>query len=156
MAEDHERIMRMALEEADRAGGEGNIAVGSIITRGDSTVAKGRNLVNSTLDVTAHCETDALRNAGKAIGHVDFSGHTLYTTAEPCPMCCGAIMASGISTVVLGARPDPSQRRYGEYTIEKLIQLAGFGDKLQVVTGIIPQACADMRRQWDARNASKA
>ena len=156
MAEDHERIMRMALEEADRAGGEGNIAVGSIITRGDTILAKGRNLVNSTLDVTAHCETDALRNAGKALGHVDFSGHTLYTTAEPCPMCCGAIMVSGISTVVLGARPVPSQRRYGEYTIERLIQLAGFGDKLQVVTDILPQACADMRRRWDERNANKS
>ena len=125
MADDHERIMRMALEEADRAGGEGNIAVGSIITLGDTIVAKGRNLVNSTLDVTAHCETDALRNAGKAVGHVDFSGHTLYTTAEPCPMCCGAIMVSGISTVVLGARPVLSQRRYGEYTIEGLRQGRG-------------------------------
>ena len=65
-------------------------------------------------------------------------------------------MASGISTVVMGARPDPSQRRYGDYTIERLIQMAGFGDKLQVVTDIIPQACADMRRRWDERNASKA
>ncbi len=89
MAQDHDQFMRMALEEADNAGSEGNIAVGSVITSGDSVVAKGRNLVNSTLDVTAHCETDALRNGGKALGHVDFSGHTLYTTAEPCPMCCG-------------------------------------------------------------------
>ncbi len=156
MAQNHEQFMRLALEEADKAGTEGNIAVGSIITKGDTVVAKGRNLVASTLDVTAHCETDALRNAGKSMGHVEFSGHTLYTTAEPCPMCCGALMASGISTVVMGARPDPSQRRYGDYTIEKLIQLAGFGDKLQVVTDIMPQACADMRRQWDERNASKA
>ncbi len=156
MAQDHELFIRMALEEADKAGSEGNIAVGSIITMGDAVVAKGRNLVTSTLDVTAHCETDALRNAGKALGHVDFSGHTLYTTAEPCPMCCGALMASGISAVVMGARPEPAQRRYGDYTIERLIQLAGFGDKLQVVTGIMPQACADMRRQWEERHAGQA
>ena len=156
MAQDHDHFMRMALEEADNAGSEGNIAVGSVITSGDSVVAKGRNLVNSTLDVTAHCETDALRNGGKALGHVDFSGHTLYTTAEPCPMCCGAIMASGISMVVMGARPEPSQRRYGDYTVEKLIQLAGFEQKLQVVTGILPQVCADLRRQWGERNANNA
>lgn len=155
MVQEHKRFMRIALEEADKAGSEGNVAVGSVITRGDIVVARGRNLVNSTLDVTAHCETDALRNAGKTMGHVDFSGHALYTTAEPCPMCCGAIMASGISTVVMGARPEPAQRRYGDYTIEKLIQLAAFGDKLQVVTGILPQACADMRRQWEER-ANKA
>ncbi len=156
MAQDHERFMRMALEEADKAGSEGNIAVGSVITRGDTLVAKGRNLVTSTLDVTAHCETDALRNGGKALGHVDFSGHTLYTTAEPCPMCCGAIMASGISTVVMGARPEPSQRRYGDYTIEKLIQMAIWESKLEVVTGILLEECAGVRRRWDERNASRA
>lgn len=156
MALDHDQFMRIALEEADKAGIEGNIAVGSVITIGDSVVARGRNLVSSTLDVTAHCETDALRNGGKALGHVDFSGHTLYTTAEPCPMCCGAIMASGMSTVVMGARPEPSQRRYGDYTIEKLIELAGFEHKLQVVTGILPQVCADVRRQWEERNASNS
>ena len=156
MDQDHEQFMRIALEEADKAGSEGNIAVGSVITSGDSVVAKGRNLVSSSLDVTAHCETDALRNGGKALGHVDFSGHTLYTTAEPCPMCCGAIMVSGISMVVMGARPEPSQRRYGDYTVEKLIQLAGFEQKLQVVTGILPQVCADLRRQWEERNTSNA
>lgn len=152
MTQDHERFMRMALEEAEKAGSEGNIAVGSVITLGDTLVARGRNLVSSTLDVTAHCETDALRNGGKALGHVDFSGHALYTTAEPCPMCCGALMASGIHTIVMGARPEPSQRRYGDYTIEKLIQLAGFEEKLQVVTGILPQECADVRRKWEEQN----
>ena len=156
MAQDHERFMRMALKEAAKAGGEGNTAVGTVITRGDTVVARGRNLVNSTLDVTAHCEVDALRSGGKALGHVDFSGHTLYTTAEPCPMCCGAIMVSGISTVVMGARPAPSRRRFGDYTIEKLIQMASWGDGLQVVTGIMPQACADMRRHWEERNFAGA
>ena len=76
MDQDHEQFMRIALEEADKAGSEGNIAVGSVITSGASVVAKGRNLVSSSLDVTAHCETDALRNGGKALGHVDFSGPT--------------------------------------------------------------------------------
>ena len=154
MVQNHDQFMRLALEEANKAGSEGNIAVGSVITNGDTVVALGRNLVSSTLDVTAHCETDALRNSGKVLGHVDLSGHTLYTTAEPCPMCCGAIMASGISTVVMGARPEPSQRRYGDYTVEKLIHLAGFEEKLQVVTGILPQVCADVRRQWDEQNAT--
>jgi len=65
-------------------------------------------------------------------------------------------MASGISMVVMGARPEPSQRRYGDYTVEKLIQLAGFEQKLQVVTGILPQVCADLRRQWGERNANNA
>ena len=153
MAQDHERFMRMALEEAARAGAEGNNAVGTVITHGDEVVAKGRNRVNSTTDPTAHCETDAIREAGKATGKVDFTGHTLYTTAEPCPMCCGALMASGFSTVVMGARPEPARRRFGDYDIEKLIEMADWGDRLSVVTGILPRECADMRREWEERRA---
>ena len=156
MTQDQERFMRMAMVEAEKAGGEGNNAVGTVITRGDTVIAKGRNQVKTTLDITAHCETDALKNCGPALGHVDFSGLTLYSTAEPCPLCCGAIMVSGISTVVMGHILEPPRRRFGDYTIEKLIEMAKWGDRLQVVTGILPQECADMRFKWEERNASKA
>ena len=70
-------------------------------------------------------------------------------------MCCGAIIASGISTVVMGARPEPPQRRYGDYTLDKLVQMANWESRLEVVTGILPQECADVRRQWDERNHSR-
>ena len=111
MTGDHERFMRMALDDAARGKAEGNVAVGSVITRGDTVVARGRNLVASTFDPTAHAETVALREAGRALQRADFSGCVLYTTFEPCPMCCGAILASGISTLVMGGRPTPAERR---------------------------------------------
>ena len=153
MPEDHEGFMRIALEEAEIGGSEGNTAVGSVIVRGNSLVARGRNLVTSTLDPTAHAETVALREAGSALGLVDFSGFTLYTTFEPCPMCCGAIMASGVTTLVMGARHDPSQSRWGAYTVEKLIEMAGWGDQVKVVTGILPRECVEVRRKWEAGDA---
>lgn len=145
MPGDHERFMRIALQDAAKAGAEGNQAVGSIIVRGDAIVARGRNLVNSTNDPTAHAETVAIREAGATLGGVDFSGYTLYTTFEPCPMCCGAILASGISTIVMGGRPEPSQSRWGGYTLEKLIEMAEWTDKVEVVTGVLTQECVDIR-----------
>ena len=105
---DHERFMRLAIDEAARAGAEGNLAVGSVIVRDNTVIATGRNLVTSTNDPTAHAETVALREAGAALGQVDFSGCTLYTSFQPCPMCCGALMVNGISTPVMGARPETS------------------------------------------------
>ena len=145
MPGDHERFMRIALQDAAKAGAEGNQAVGSIIVRGDAIVARGRNLVNSTNDPTAHAETVAIREAGATLGNVDFSGYTLYTTFEPCPMCCGAILASGISTIVMGGRPEPSQGRWDSYTLEKLIEMAEWTDKVEVVTGVLTQECVDIR-----------
>jgi tRNA(adenine34) deaminase len=61
MSIDHERFMRIALEEAARSKAEGNSAVGSVIVHGDTVVARGRNLVDSTYDPTAHAETVAIR-----------------------------------------------------------------------------------------------
>ena len=155
MPHDHEQFMQIALEEAAKGGAEGNIAVGSVIVRDGAVVARGRNVVTSTFDPTAHAETDALRAAGRALRQVDFTGCTLYTTFEPCPMCCGAIMASGISTLVMGARHNPADSRWGSYTVEKLIELARWGDRLQVVTGVLVQECLAVRREFEARNAAR-
>jgi tRNA(adenine34) deaminase len=151
MAGDHERFMRMALEEAARGKAEGNVAVGSVITQGGAIVARGRNLVTSTSDVSAHAEIVALREAGRALGRVDFSGCVLYTTFEPCPMCCGAILASGISTLVMGGRPTPGERRWGEFTVERFVELARRDGSLQVVTSVLTQECIDIRQGESGR-----
>ena len=141
---DHEYFMRLALAEAAKGKAEGNVAVGSIIVCGTDVVAHGRNLVTSTYDPTAHAETVALREAGMALHQLAFSGCSLYTTFEPCPMCCGAIMESGLTTLVMGARPAPGTGRWGDYTVERLVQLTGRA--LTVVTGILTQECADIRQ----------
>ena len=143
---DHKHYMHIALEEAERGAGEGNVAVGSILVRGERVVARGRNLVNSTSDPTAHAETVALRHAGEQLGHTDFSELTLYTTFEPCPMCCGAILASGVHTLVMGTRHNLAQSRWGAYTVERLLDLTNRTGQLIVITGVLPQACADVRK----------
>ena len=152
MPEDHDGFMRLAIDEAAKGGAEGNLAVGSVIVRDGAVVARGRNLVGATHDPTAHAETVALREAGPALAQDDLTGCTLYTTFEPCPMCCGALMVSGISTLVMGGRPEPSERRWAGYAVEGLIALAGWGGNLQVVTGILVPECREVRRTWEERN----
>ncbi|MDD7516131.1 nucleoside deaminase [Ruminococcus flavefaciens] len=49
-----------------------------------------------------HGEMMAIHNACKTIGSFDLSGCELYTTAEPCPMCRGAILWANISKVYYG------------------------------------------------------
>lgn len=143
---DHDHFMRMVLDEASRSNDEGNIAVGSVLVQGDTLVARGRNLVASTRDPTAHAETVALREAGAALQQIDFTGCVLYTTFEPCPMCCGAILNSGVSTLVMGARYDPAQTRWARYTVEALIDLTGRRATIEVVTGVLVQACFEIWR----------
>ncbi len=143
---DHEQYMRIALEEAELGAAEGNVAVGSILVNAGKVVARGRNLAASTSDPTAHAETVALRNAGEQLGHTDFSELTLYTTFEPCPMCCGAILASGVHTLVMGARHDLTQSNWGAYTVETLLELTNKESQLTVITGILTRECADVMK----------
>ena len=149
----HEQFMRMALDEAQQALVEGNGGFGSVVVRDGEVVATGRNLANSTIDPTAHAETVAIRNAAQASGQLDLSGCTLYATFQPCPMCCGAILVSGVSTVVLGGRPAPGTGRHGEYTIEKLVEMVGQRERVEVVTGVLTDECDRVAATTPAHSA---
>jgi tRNA(Arg) A34 adenosine deaminase TadA len=73
-------------------------------------------------------------------------------------MCCGAAIVSGISTLVLGMRFKPDEfptQRFGGYSVERLIELAGRGDRLRVVTGILSEECLALRREWEARQKTR-
>ena len=109
-------------------------------------VARGRNLVPTTNDPTAHAETVALRNAAEILGTDDMTGYSLYTTFEPCPMCCGAMMNANISSVILGGRPDPDQTRWGGYTMERLLEMCGWTERMEVVTNVLFAECMNIRQ----------
>ena len=147
MTSDHESFMRIALEEAHKGKAEGNLAVGSIIVRNGEVIATGHNLATTDNDPTAHAETVAIRNAASSTGKAEFPGCTLYTTFEPCPMCTGAIMTCNFDAVVMGGRPTPENTRWADYTIEKLVDLSGWKDRLEVITGVLVQECVDVRQK---------
>ena len=143
--EQHERYMREALVEARTGRDEGNLGVGTVIVGAGQIVARGRNLVSATHDPTAHAETVAIREAGPAMGRDDLSDCVLYTTFQPCPMCCGAIMACGIRTVVIGARPIGSANIYGDYRMELLVEMAGKAGEIEIIDGILEAESREVR-----------
>lgn len=49
-----------------------------------------------------HGEIVAINRLAASTPNRDGAGLALYTTAEPCPMCMGAIMWAGIDTLVFG------------------------------------------------------
>ena len=145
MATDHETFMRVALEEAEKAKVEGNSAVGSVIVRDGEIIGRGRNLVYTDHDITAHAETVALRLTGDELKLIDFHGCTLYTTFEPCPMCCGAILLSGVSTLVMGGRNDRSTSSWPTYRVEDMIESLGRSNEIEIVNGVLVDECLAVR-----------
>ena len=72
-------------------------------------VAPGVNLVVSSRCSVAHAEVIALTLAQQQVGSHDLGGpgfpqYELVTSCEPCAMCFGAILWSGVRHLVCGAR----------------------------------------------------
>lgn len=97
------KFMKMAIVEARKGirNGHGG-PFGSVIVKDNVVVAKGHNQVIKNQDPTCHGEMMAIHKACKKLGTFDLSGCELYTTAEPCPMCLGAILWANISKVYFG------------------------------------------------------
>ena len=81
---------------------------GSAVVRDGIIVGRGHNRVLEKRDPTCHGEIEAIRNACAHLGTADLSGCELYTTAEPCPMCLGAVLWANISTVHFGCTREDS------------------------------------------------
>lgn len=84
--------MRRALELARH---RPEAPFGAVITHGDQLIAEGLNHARD--NPIWHGEMDALLHVSP---QAPWSELTLYTTAEPCPMCCSAICWAGLRRVV--------------------------------------------------------
>ena len=90
------RLAREAREHGDQPFGA--VLVGptrEILLEAYDTVVMGR-------DALAHADMNLLRKARPEFAVKFLRGCTLYTSAEPCAMCSGAIFWSGIRRVVFG------------------------------------------------------
>lgn len=95
--------MRRAIALAREAKECGNAPFGAVLVGWDGTVlAEGRNTATTDGDVTGHAETNLVRSSPRSIGAAAFAASTLYSSAEPCAMCSGAIFWAGIGRVVFG------------------------------------------------------
>ncbi|WP_018290725.1 nucleoside deaminase [Verrucomicrobium sp. 3C] len=106
MKTDDIRWMETALEEARRAGEEGEVPIGALVVCGNTVAGRGANAVERLRDALAHAEMQAIREAQIRLGDWRLDDCTLYVTKEPCPMCAGAVLQTRISRIVY-ALADP-------------------------------------------------
>ncbi|GGW37881.1 tRNA-specific adenosine deaminase [Gemmobacter lanyuensis] len=96
--------MQVALAEARAAAARGEVPVGAVIVAPSGRiVAQAGNRTRELTDPTAHAEMLAIRGACAALGQERLTGHDLYVTLEPCPMCAAAISAARIGRLYFGA-----------------------------------------------------
>lgn len=98
----NEKAMEIAIEES-KANSFNNYQCGgpfgAVIVKDGEIVSIAHNTVIESSDATAHAEVNAIRKASEKLGTHDLSGCTLYTSAQPCPMCLSAIIWANIKEV---------------------------------------------------------
>ena len=132
MMDSHEKFMEEALALAVKGSAwvSPNPMVGAVVVKNGAVVGRGWHERFGG----PHAEVHALRNAGG-----EARGSTLYCTLEPCnhsgktPPCSQAVIATGITTVVLGTR-DPNPVAVGGVAA---LRSAG----IHVVEGVLEAEC---------------
>ena len=95
----HEDYMRRAIEIA-RQNPDAPFGTVLVDDRSGEIVAEGLN--RSHDNPVLHGELDAINRCAAEHPGIDWSRLRLYTTAEPCCMCQGAILWAGIREVIYG------------------------------------------------------
>lgn len=138
---DHERWMRVALDEAQRARDAGEVPVGAIVCIGDEMVGRGLNQPIGSSDPTAHAEIVAIRDAARRLRNYRLTGATVYVTLEPCLMCVGALVHARIGTLVYGAAEPKSG---AVVSTVRAGELPGHNHRFEVVAGVLGDDCRDI------------
>ncbi|WP_338752545.1 nucleoside deaminase [Janibacter alittae] len=141
--------MDRALQLGTSAVADGDIPVGALVVDADGAIiGEGRNTRERDGDPTGHAEVVALRAAAEAKGEWRLTGCTLVVTLEPCPMCAGAVVASRVPRVVLGAW-DPKMGACG--SVWDIVRDRQSIHRAEVVGGVREEECAAVLLDFFAR-----
>lgn len=137
----HEKYMRMALEEAEKALSRGEVPVGAVLVTGTGEVFRDSNRTAELHLPQSHAECLVINAACSARKDWRLEECTLYATLEPCVMCAGLILVSRIPNVVYGAW----DKRFGAFgSVTNLLEMRHLNHYPAVQGGVLAEESAQM------------
>lgn len=125
---------------------------GACIARNGKLVAAAHNTVLRDRDPTGHAEINAIRRACRKLKTHDLSGCALYATAEPCPMCLGAIYWARLSALYIGVPTRVAARAgFDDALIRKELARPAGRRRIPTQTRVKAAACRNVFLEWKAR-----
>ena len=142
---EYEYGMGLALEQARIAFARGDFPVGCVIVQDGSVMAvgarQGTSRDRAVFSEIDHAEITALKHLETIDGQFDPGRCILFCTMEPCLMCFGAIILSGIKKIVY-AYEDPmgGGTRCDLKNLPPLYEKSG----IEIVSGVLREKSLDL------------
>ena len=109
--------LRRAVDISQRSRNNGNTPFGALLVDSKGKILlEQENIEITESNCTGHAETTLMEKASKLYSKDFLWQCSLYTTAEPCAMCAGAIYWGNVGRVVYGV----SEKRLLSLTMNKI------------------------------------
>ena len=162
----HETFTREAITLSEQAEQHCNHPFGALLVLSPAEgeagneyriLLKGENRVHTDGDETQHAESRLVSDANRNdyITKDMMSRAILYTSAEPCAMCCGAIFWSGIRTVVYAAPHDAFGTSSFPVPCREVFKFAAVDQAVTVIGPVLASASIPIvdgyfRQRWSS------
>ncbi|MFC0500607.1 nucleoside deaminase [Asaia krungthepensis] len=153
-------FLREAFSVAEGSRLEGDHPFGAVLVddQGVVVMRQGNGFSSEGHDMTAHAERLLASRASKAFGATRLRGFTLYSSAEPCAMCAGAIYWAGIGRVVYGQSEAHLKGMTGDHPENPTLDLpcrqvfAAGQTPTAVIGPLLEEEAAELQRSfWEAK-----
>ena len=148
----HEKWMKSAFREAEKAFALGEVPIGAVVVKKGQIIGRGYNQCESLTDPTAHAEIIAITSAANTIKEWRLKDCSLYVTKEPCPMCAGALVNARITLLGFGMY-DEKEGCCG--SLYQLCRDPRFKHQLTVKGGIMEDSCTLMIQEFFKKQREK-
>lgn len=153
---DHETLLRRAFEVARQSRSRGDHPFGALLADAEGTVLleQCNGFSAEGGDMTAHAERLLATRASRSYSPEFLAGCTLYSSAEPCAMCAGAIYWAGIGRVVYGQAESSLKAVTGDHPENPTLDLpcrvvfAAGQRKVEVIGPLLEQEAAALQRDF--------
>jgi len=140
------KFMKLAIEEAKKAGQKAEVPVGAVlVAESGEILSLSHNHVITLADPTAHAEILVLREAAQKVLNYRLLGTTLYVTIEPCIMCMGAIVHARVTRVVFGAEDLKWGAAGSLYNFTEDVRL---NHQPEIIQGVCQDECRELMQKF--------
>lgn len=153
-------FLRESFAIADKSRLEGDHPFGALLVSGEGAIVmtQGNGYSSEGHDMTAHAERLLASRASRTFTASELAASTLYSSAEPCAMCAGAIYWAGIGRVVYGQSEAHLKAMTGNHpenpTLDlpcRLVFSAGQRDTVVIGPLLEDEAAALQSSFWEAK-----